>query len=83
MVEGTGSEVIHSDARTGMACHCYQTAYTGNYPATLLSDKRSQEELKKRFLDLSKRILETQGEEKTEEQKKLEADVLKKTAAMF
>ena len=81
--EGTKQEIIHKDARTGMACHCYQTAYTGNYPATPLSEKRAGEEMKKRFLELSKRILATQDEPKTEEERKMEQEILKKTSEML
>ena len=81
--EGTPREIIHSDARVGFSCHCYQTAYMGNEEARPLSAKREEEELKKKFVGLSKRILETHNIEKTKEQMKLEQEILDKTIQML
>ncbi len=85
--EGTDQEIIHSDKSQGMSCHCYQTSYTGNYPARTLNQKRQDEEkeraLQKKFLDLSRRILANRNLEKTEAQVKLEDEILRKTEEML
>ena len=52
-------------------CFCYNMCYTEG-PA-------QEFEVKRKFLDLSKRILQTHDQEKTEEQRKLELEVLEKT----
>ena len=57
------------------ACFCYNMCYT--------EGPGKEEEMKKRFLTLSKRILETHGLEKTPEQIKLEQDILDKTIKML
>lgn len=78
--EGTDQEITYRDKRSTMTCHCNQTAYTGNYSATPLHVK---DEIRNKFIELSKRILANYDEPKSEEQKKLEQDVLEKTRAML
>lgn len=59
------------ERRKSNGCFCYNMCYTEG-PGKL-------NELKKKFLSLSKRILETKDVKKTEEQIKLEQEILEKT----
>jgi len=80
--EGTKEEIIHIDRRNDTTCMCYQTQYMSSKEeknSRTIQMLDSENELKKRFLDLSKRILQTKDVEKSEEQVKMELDIIQKT----
>lgn len=83
--EGTENEIVHINRKSTEGCVCYNMSYNGELDPQArgieIIDKENM--LKKKFLNLSKRILETAGEEKTEEQKKLESEILEKTISLL
>jgi uncharacterized protein len=83
--EGTDQEIIHINRQTEEGCVCYNTAYNGRVDAQArtIRDIDKEKELKAKFLDLSKRILQTRDEEKSEEQMKLEIEILEKTIGLL
>ena len=80
--QGSKEEIIHIDAASETHCICYNTSYNGvtDPPNTsLIKNRFEKKELRKKFLDLSKRILQTRDLEKTEEKQKLEEQIIEKT----
>jgi len=79
--EGTEYEITHIDRSTTEGCVCYNTSYNGdlNPQARSIQEIDKQKQLRIKFLNLSKRILESCDEEKTDEQLGLEKQILEKT----
>lgn len=84
-LEGSKHEIIHFDPSSDRQCLCDHTNYGGSARPQHRTREQVKEanKLRKRFLGLSKQILETADLEKSEEQKKLEQDVLNKTIRML
>lgn len=84
--EGTPEEIINIDRKANFGCLCNQAQYNGEAVPTRtrnLLQIDTQVKLRKRFIDLSIRILETPHEGKSEKQLHMESDVLKKTAELL
>jgi uncharacterized protein len=84
--EGTGYERIHTNMGTDQTCICYNMKYSGDLEpenTRILQQRIQQRATRNKFLKLCKRIIETNHLEKTDEQKKLEQEVLNKTIEML
>jgi uncharacterized protein len=84
-LEGTKNEKIHIDRSTDMTCICNQTSYNGspNPQHRTIGQIDRDRNQKKKFLELSRKILLTRDEDKTEEERKLEDRVLDITLKML
>jgi radical SAM protein with 4Fe4S-binding SPASM domain len=81
--EGTDQEIIHLDRSSDRACICDHANYTGDIDAQArpIKNRRTEQEMIKTFLKLSKRILANpEGDEK---QRELSNDILNKTIRMI
>ncbi len=71
LMDDSGMPLKRFNQQQPAGCYCYNMCYSEG-PGKV-------DELKKKFLSLSKRILETHGLEKTSEQIKIEQEILDKT----
>jgi hypothetical protein len=84
--EGTDKEIIHIDRSNSDSCTCYNTNYNGpaNPPRTAtIKQVIAKRKVQKRFLALSRAILLSKDDEKTPEEKELEAEILDKTIKLL
>jgi uncharacterized protein len=84
--EGTDQEIIHTDRKNDQACLCNMAQYDGpnNPPNTrIIKDVMDEKIRLKQIFGVVKQILATAGEPKSDEQKKLEQEIIDKLLQML
>jgi len=82
-LEGTNQEITHIDFSNDKSCLCYQASYSGEEKPPCRRINHEQERVKKRFLDLSKRIIKDRSRPKSKKQIEMENEILDKTVEIL